>query len=113
MVLQVARVLAFVVSVPTFAVLITADRWSLDHLFFVPDLVLCAALAVSAVLPRRLAHPALTVSFGFAAGVITTAVFSYVARGAIDEGVLTVLTAGVCAVAAVALAATRTRSPDS
>lgn len=104
MILAVARALAFAVSLPTFALLIAADRWRLDHLFFVPDLILCAALVVSAVLPRRIARPALAVSFGFAAGVITTAVFSYVAREAIDEGLLTVLTALACAAAAITLA---------
>lgn len=104
MTLNIARVVAFAVSLPTFAVLIAADRWRLDHLFFVPDLILCTALVVAAVLPRRIARPALAVSFGFAAGVVTTAVFSYVAREAIGEGLLTVLTALVCAAAAIILA---------
>ncbi|GAB4005543.1 hypothetical protein GCM10029992_53740 [Glycomyces albus] len=110
MILTVARVLAVAVSLPTFALLILADRWRLEHLFFGPDLILCAALVASALLPRRLARSALAVSFAFAAGVVTTAVFSYVARDAIGEGLLTVLTALVCAAAAITLA--RPGSPE-
>src|SRR5690606_8251202 len=76
-----ARITALLVAVPTFALLIAADRFTLDHLFFAPDLILCAALLFAAFTPRRRARRALILAFAFAAGVITTAVFSYVARG--------------------------------
>ena len=68
-----------------------------------PDLILIAALLVSAALPARLAHRCLALSYAFAAGVITTASFSYVARDAASEGWLTMLTAAVCAIAAALL----------
>jgi peptidoglycan/LPS O-acetylase OafA/YrhL len=91
-----ARITALLVAVPTFALLIAADRFTLDHLFFAPDLILCAALLFAAFTPRRRARRALILAFAFAAGVITTAVFSYVARGALDEGVPTVVAAAAC-----------------
>ena len=91
-----ARILAALVAVPTFALLIIADRWSLGHLFFVPDLILCAALLGGAVASRRHARRVLALAFVFAAGVITTAVFSYVARSALEEGVPTLIAAITC-----------------
>ncbi|TKG71730.1 MULTISPECIES: hypothetical protein [Prauserella] len=105
-----ARIVAVAVSVPTFGVLFLNDGFRADNLFLVPDLVLCALLLVGAVLPTRTAQPVLTFGFGFAAGVITTAVFSYVARGALDEGLPTVVVACACVVMATLLAR-RSRLP--
>lgn len=105
--LLTARILAFAVSLPTFAVMVAEGTLHLGNLFFVPDVILCAALVVAAVLPARLARPGLVLAYAFAAGVVTAAVFAYVARGALDEGVLTVLVAVVCAAAAAALAFVR------
>lgn len=104
--IAVCRVIAVLVAVPTFALLIIADRWSLDHLFFLPDVILCAGLAVAAFLPRRLARRGLILAFAFAAGVITTAVSSYIARDALGEGVPTLVVAVVCIAACVALSVT-------
>lgn len=72
------------------------------------DLILCALLVLGALVPARLAGPMLTFGFGFAGGVITTAVFSYVARGALDEGILTLVAAVTRVVMAVLLSRHRT-----
>ncbi|ONK13509.1 hypothetical protein [Streptomyces sp. MP131-18] len=76
-----SRIVALLVSVPTFLYLFPNDGFRSDNLFLVPDLILCALLALGAALPARHAVPLLTFAFGLSAGVITTAVSSYAVRG--------------------------------
>lgn len=101
------RVVALLVAIPTFVLLIVADRWTLNHLFFIPDLMLCAGLAAAALLPHRHARRGLILAFAFAGGVITTAVCSYIARDALDEGIATLIAAVTCLAACSALTFTR------
>jgi hypothetical protein len=101
---RVVRAVAVAVGVPTFLVLLLGGGVRPDNLFLVPDLLLCGGLVLGAVLPARGAVPLLRAAFGFATGVITAAVFSYVARGALDKGVPTVIAAVACAVMTVVLA---------
>ncbi|WP_043634157.1 hypothetical protein [Nonomuraea candida] len=51
------------------------------NLFLWPDVAVAVFLAVAAALPERLARPGLIFAFGWAGGVLTTSVFSYVVRG--------------------------------
>jgi hypothetical protein len=108
--LRIARVVALAVAVPTFGTLLLGGGFRTSNLFLVPDLLLCALLATGAVLPARSARPVLVLGFGFASGVITTAVFSYAARGALDEGIPTLVAAGGCLVMAAWLARPENRS---
>lgn len=110
MLLPVGRFVAVAVAVPTLAVLFLDEGFRADNLFLVPDLALCAMLVVGAVLPRRYAIAVLPLGFGFGAGVITTAVFSYVSRGAPLEGIRTMVVAAVCLVMAALLAARGARA---
>ncbi|MFC4004990.1 hypothetical protein ACFS2C_27745 [Prauserella oleivorans] len=113
--LWVSRGVAVAVSVPTFLVLLLGGGVRADNPFLVPDLVLCAGLLVGAVVPGRVAVPLLRIMFGFAAGVITTAVFDYVARGELQDGIATVVAAVACVVMTVLLAVDGGRStrPDT
>ncbi|APU13155.1 MULTISPECIES: hypothetical protein [Actinoalloteichus] len=105
MTVLLARGIAFVVAVATLTAVMRPDRWGIHHLFFVPDLVLIGLLAGSALLPARFARRGLTIAYAFAAGVVTTASFSYVARDAAAEGVPTMVIAAVCMILAVVLGA--------
>jgi hypothetical protein len=101
-VLTAGRIMAAGISLATFVFLFLHDSWRADNLFLVPDLVLCVALLVSAVLPARAAGPALTISFAVAAGVFATSVASYAVR---DElGLASMAGVVVCLAAAIALA---------
>ncbi|PRZ08578.1 hypothetical protein BCE75_101302 [Isoptericola sp. CG 20/1183] len=109
--LPVARGVAVAVSVPTFAYLFLRDNAHLGNPFFVPDVVLCAVLLVGASLPARAARPALTFGFVFAAGVVSTAVFDYVARDSFNG--LTLIVAVACLVMGVLLIAAGTATTRS
>ncbi|MGH3877565.1 MAG: hypothetical protein ACRDSK_11085 [Actinophytocola sp.] len=76
-----ARVAALALSAGTFVFLFLNDSWRADNLFLVPDLLLCAVLAVAALLPDRPAVPALIYAFGMAAGVLAASVASYAVDG--------------------------------
>ena len=71
-----ARVVALVLSASTFVFLFLHDNWRTENLFLVPDLLLCAGLALAAVIPGDRAAPYLISAFGYAAGVLATSVFS-------------------------------------
>lgn len=76
----VGRVVAAILSLATFAFLFRHDSWRADNQFLVPDLLLCAGLAVAAVAPGRHARRWLPVAFAFAAGVLAVSVASYAVR---------------------------------
>ncbi|PWV75811.1 hypothetical protein SAMN05421630_10711 [Prauserella marina] len=99
------RIVAIAVAVPTFVTLFLRDNVTIGNLFFVPDVLLCAILVVGAFLPARRAGAVLAFGFTFAAGVITTAVFDYVARDSFGEGLPTLVVALACLVMAVLLIA--------
>ncbi|MFG1704162.1 hypothetical protein ACFLIM_13315 [Nonomuraea sp. M3C6] len=52
-----------------------------NNMFLWPDIAVAVFLAVAAALPHRLARPAMIFAFGWAGGVITVSIFSYVVRG--------------------------------
>jgi uncharacterized membrane protein len=75
------RVAAGALSAGTFLFLFINDSWRAENLFLVPDLLLCAVLAVAALLPDGRAVPALVFAFGMAAGVLAASVASYAVDG--------------------------------
>ena len=77
----IGRFAAAGMSLATFVFLFLHDSWRTENLFLVPDLILCAALAVAAVLPDRSARRWLPIAFGYAAGILTCSVASYAVRG--------------------------------
>ncbi len=79
--LAIARLIAAGLSLTTFVFLFLHDSFRSDNLFLVPDLVLCAALLIAAVLPRQFAVPALIGAYGMAVGVFATSVSSYAVDG--------------------------------
>ncbi|WP_192765923.1 hypothetical protein [Plantactinospora soyae] len=58
----------------------TSDAIRAGNPFLVPDLLLTLFALVSSLLPRRVAVPAMIFAFGWAAGVLTVSLFSYVVR---------------------------------
>ncbi|SUD47748.1 Uncharacterised protein [Nocardia otitidiscaviarum] len=102
MLLIAGRLAAVTVSLPTFLYLFLRNRFHADNLFLLPDLVLCVWLTTAALLPHRHAVPALGFGFAFAAGVIGTAVSSYLTRGAFN--VFTALIAALCVAMGLAFA---------
>ncbi|BCJ67619.1 hypothetical protein [Polymorphospora rubra] len=80
-VVSISRVAAVAVSTGTFVFLFVNGSWRRDNLFLVPDLVLCALLAVAAALPARTAVPAMVLAFGVSAGVLMTATSEYAVDG--------------------------------
>jgi hypothetical protein len=92
--LAFSRAAAVALSVGTFAFLFLNGSWQAGNVFLVPDLVLCALLVIAAVLPARVAVPALTFSFALAAGVLMTAVTADAIAGRLNfAGAFGVLTA--------------------
>jgi len=85
-VLRYARVTAVALSVGTFAFTFVGDNWRRDNLFLVPDLIVCVLLIIAALLPASRAVPALLIAFGCAAGVLGTAVSSYIVEGQLGIG---------------------------
>lgn len=79
--LRLARVSAVVIGVGTVAFLFILGNVRADNLFLVPDLLFSAVLVTAALLPDRLARPALVLGFALAAGVLITSVSSYNVRG--------------------------------
>jgi hypothetical protein len=72
---------AVLVSLGTFAFLFVSDGWRSDNAFLVPDLILCAGLVIAALLRGPVAAPALILTLGLAAGVLTTSVSSAAVDG--------------------------------
>jgi hypothetical protein len=105
--LMLARITAVLVGVGTFAFLFISNSWSPDNLFLVPDLIITAALVIAALLPKRLARPALLFAFGLAAGVLMTATSWYAIRGQL--GLASLIGAAASAVMAALVAAGRPR----
>lgn len=83
MIVTIARVIALLLSGTTFVFLFLHGSFRADNLFLWPDLALCAALLVAAVLPTRSAGPALLLAFGISTGVLMASVGSYAVRGEI------------------------------
>ncbi|MEU4559298.1 hypothetical protein AB0F72_13005 [Actinoplanes sp. NPDC023936] len=111
-VLLVGRLAAATLSVTTFVFLFLHSSWRADNPFLVPDLILCAVLALGASLPARAAAATLAIGFAYAAGVLTVSVFSYAVTG--DLGAPSLIGALVAAAAAVAMArGNRPGSPTS
>lgn len=79
--LVATRTVAVALSLVTFAFFFVHGTFRTDNIFLVPDLLLCVGLVVSALLPRRLARPALLASFAAAAGIFGVSVASYAVRG--------------------------------
>ncbi|GAA4896716.1 hypothetical protein LX16_1318 [Stackebrandtia albiflava] len=94
-----SRITAAVVSTATFVFLFLHDSWHADNLFLIPDLLLCAVLAVVAALPSRVATPWLIAGLSLAAGVLLTSVSSYAVRG--EFGIASLLGVIACVVAVV------------
>ncbi|MCA2217853.1 hypothetical protein [Jidongwangia harbinensis] len=92
-VLTIGRLGAVAISVTTFGFLFLRDNWRADNLFLVPDLVLCAVLAVAAALPARAAAPALLGAYAFTAGVLATSVSSFAVDGRVGYASLAGLVA--------------------
>lgn len=80
-VILAGRVVAGVLSLSTFVFLFVHGSWRSDNLFLVPDLILCAGLALAAAVPERAARRWLMIALGFTAGVLATSVASYAVRG--------------------------------
>jgi hypothetical protein len=97
-----ARYVAVALSLVTLAGLFINDSLRSDSIFLVPDLLLSAMLLVSASLSRSIATVALLFAFGLAAGVYTTAAFSYVVRG--EFGPVVSMFAVICLAVAATLA---------
>jgi len=97
--LLIGRIAAAVLAGSTFVFLFIHDSWRADNLFLVPDLIMCAALAVAAGLPSAIAGRALTVAFALSAGVFMTSVASYAVDGRLGAPSL----AGAVAAAAFAV----------
>lgn len=107
--LMLTRITAILIGVGTFVFLFVSDSWRPDNLFLVPDLIITAALVVAAVLPERLARPALLFAFGLAAGVLMTATAWYAVRGQL--GLASLIGAVAAAVAAILVVVAGRRGP--
>lgn len=79
--LTIIRSVAIALGVITFAFFFIHDNFRLDNIFFIPDMLLCIALVVAALLPKNFAVPALMATFGAAAGIFSVSVASYAVRG--------------------------------
>jgi hypothetical protein len=92
-----ARVIALIIVTIMAAYFITTDAIRGNNPFLVPDMVLTAALLVSALLPQRSAAPALIFSFGWAAGDYTTSMFTHIIDGRfpVDHVLLILFCVGV------------------
>ncbi|MFC4065896.1 hypothetical protein [Actinoplanes subglobosus] len=110
-VLLVGRLAAATLSISTFVFLFAHDSWRSDNMFLIPDLILCAALALAASLPARAAAAALPITFAFTAGVLTVSVFSYAVDGTL--GAPSLLGAVVSAALAALLARPVPGSPTA
>lgn len=75
------RVAAVALAVITFIFFFIHDTFRLDNIFFIPDVLLCVALVIGGISPRRLAVPVLMASFGAAVGIFSVSVASYAVRG--------------------------------
>lgn len=80
--IKIARGLALVVTLIMVHYFIDQHEkvFSSDNAFMVPDISLAIFVAVSALLPVRLAVPAMMFSFSFAAGVISVSFFNHLAE---------------------------------
>lgn len=83
---MVARCVALSIVLLMVWYFITSDAIRSDNAFLVPDALLTVLLFTSAVLPHRIAVPALIFSFAWAAAVYTTSLCSYAVRGQFAEG---------------------------
>lgn len=79
--LIIARIIAIGVGLSTFIFLFPLGSWRADNIFLIPDLILSPALIIAALLPARIARPALLLALGFASGVLITAGNAYAVRG--------------------------------
>jgi hypothetical protein len=109
--LMLARITAILIGVGTFAFLFISNSWSPDNLFLVPDLIITAALVIAALLPARIARPALLFAFGLAAGVLMTATSWYAIRGQL--GLASLIGAVASAAAATVVVVGRPRAAVS
>jgi hypothetical protein len=100
--LVAARTVALIIATIMTVYFVVTDAVRADNPFLVPDLVLAVALLVSALLPRRLASPALIFSFGWAAGVFTTSMCTHIINGRfpVDHVVLLIFCTAVPALLA-------------
>ncbi|MEO3814600.1 hypothetical protein ABGB17_36865 [Sphaerisporangium sp. B11E5] len=82
----VARYVALTLTAVMIWYFLTSDAVRAGNPFLVPDLLLTAFLLISAVLPHRLAAPALLFAFPWAAAVWTVSLFTYITRDAFWDG---------------------------
>jgi hypothetical protein len=85
------RIAAFVVSAIMLHYFLTRDVFRADNPFLVPDLTFSILIFLSALLPQRIAIPALMFSFSLAAGVISVSFFTSIVRGQFDMANLALL----------------------
>jgi hypothetical protein len=81
-----ARVVAIVIAAVMVHYLLTSDAVRAGNPFLVPDALLTVLLLTSALLPRRLAVPAMIFAFAWAAAVLTVSLCTYIVRGAFADG---------------------------
>lgn len=74
------RVVAVALAVVTFVFFFINDTFRLDNIFFIPDVLLCLALIIGGICPRKLAFPVLIASFGAATGIFSVSVAWYAVR---------------------------------
>ncbi|GAA3717377.1 hypothetical protein GCM10022224_098830 [Nonomuraea antimicrobica] len=104
-VVTVARYVAAIMSLIMVVYLALDGAHRPANMFLWPDVAVAVLLAGSGVLPSRHARTGMIFAFGWAAGVITVSIFSYVVRGAFAWPNLALV------VVAVLMAALLSRSP--
>lgn len=82
----VSRGVALVVVLVMIWYFVTTDAIRSENPFLVPDALLTVLLLTAALLPRRLAVPALIFAFAWASAVYTVSLCTYAVRGAFAEG---------------------------
>ncbi|MEU4837241.1 hypothetical protein [Nocardia testacea] len=98
-----ARIAAVPVSSWLIAMLTFDADYRADNMFAVPDTAFSLLLLVAAVLPVRIAVPALTVGYLFGSGVITIAALDRFEQGQSGQGGLNLAIAGAYLVLALLL----------
>jgi hypothetical protein len=81
-----ARIVALMITAVIVHYFLTSDAIRAGNPFLVPDALLTVLLLASALLPRRLAAPAMIFAFAWAAAVLTVSLCTYIVRGAFAEG---------------------------
>lgn len=84
----VGRVVALAIVAVMIVYFVTSDALRWDNAFLVPDLLLTVFLLVAAVLPSRLAGPALVFATTWAAAVYAVSLSTYAVRGEFADGAI-------------------------